>query len=89
MRPRLRAAENTVTEYLQLILPIASMRPRLRAAENISRRKALTAGCPGFNEAAAESRGKRVEAVAGVAGVRGFNEAAAESRGKPIILWEL
>ena len=62
----------------------ASMRPRHIAAENVSSAPpSPRPGTPGFNEAAAYSRGKpRVTSCGSPAPRTGFNEAAAYSRGK-------
>ena len=58
MRPRHTAAENFLPPINEVLLLAASMRPRHTAAENTARLRALGRTMPGFNEAAAYSRGK-------------------------------
>ncbi len=60
MRPRLIAAENHLDGGALMLLGLASMRPRLIAAENPRCGHTRTSSIlTGFNEAAADCRGKR------------------------------
>ena len=58
------------------------MRPRHTAAENATIPGALDTFVPGFNEAAAYSRGKHTDIQEITRSGSSFNEAAAYSRGK-------
>ena len=63
MRPRPDAAENIRGGDGRRRGLIASMRPRPDAAENTSPFDGPGRGAPGFNEAAARCRGKRVRSA--------------------------
>ncbi len=69
MRPRLRAAENHLAGPAGAELEEASMRPRLRAAENQRGLRRENPDTGRFNEAAAESRGKRLRVSPGLSPV--------------------
>ena len=82
MRPRRMAAENGGSIWAAHANRHASMRPRRMAAENISTDRDDRRLVAGFNEAAANGRGKRTMPPEASAGMAGFNEAAANGRGK-------
>ena len=83
MRPRRMAAENASGSAEHVRLGAASMRPRRMAAENAPRSRTRRRWPGGFNEAAANGRGKRHFRRPPAAGGARFNEAAANGRGKP------
>ena len=83
MRPRPMTAENMLAADAKPTRHGASMRPRPMTAENIA--EAPFGRFPlhkGFNEAAADDRGKRIRSCRLAAPRGGFNEAAADDRGK-------
>ena len=84
MRPRRIAAENTLVNGPTIAGEVASMRPRRIAAENATGPFLNRLGCPGFNEAAANRRGKPGKAGGMWAASQRFNEAAANRRGKQL-----
>ena len=82
MRPRRKAAEYVSEDdpdWKRIV--DASMRPRRKAAEYHRRQIRRSPAAPGFNEAAAKSRGIQPKLAKLSMGDRRFNEAAAKSRG--------
>ena len=83
MRPRHKTAENPVPGRLSGSGRAASMRPRHKTAENTNTWGARTGAGAGFNEAAAQNRGKpRWRPRSSGPRRSRFNEAAAQNRGK-------
>ena len=82
MRPRLIAAENAQAAREAVAADAASMRPRLIAAENNLMMASSEEIKKGFNEAAADCRGKPPPWRASRSTRSSFNEAAADCRGK-------
>ena len=62
--------------------PLASMRPRHKTAENPRSIRPTSGASSGFNEAAAQNRGKPWACCARARASSCFNEAAAQNRGK-------
>ena len=65
MRPRPMTAENLQRRRRSGESGVASMRPRPMTAENLINGTPITTGSDGFNEAAADDRGKPLGRKAG------------------------